>query len=310
MIDIHSMDTSRTDIDLLIALDALLEEESVTRAARRLRISQPAMSARLARLRALFGDRLLIPAGRGLAPTTLAAGLKAPLRDALTALDALVRERAVFEPEAASATFRLIAPDSFAAAFAPKLAAALAASGAGLRLALLPYSPQGAWALLESGVADLAVLAAPPAPDAVSRPLYRETFLMAQRHGHPRGDDRPDLEAFCALPHLLVSTEGGGFRGAADGALERLGRTRRVVASVPSFLLAPHLVADSDLVCLLPRRFAETLGPGFTLFEPPLALPDFPLSLFWHPRRQADPAHVWFRRLAVSVVRAGDDAAH
>ncbi|MFN3260115.1 MAG: LysR family transcriptional regulator [Pikeienuella sp.] len=304
------MDMNRTDIDLLIALDALLEEESVTRAARRLRISQPAMSARLARLRALFGDRLLIPAGRDLAPTTLAAGLKAPLREALAALDALVRERAAFEPETASATFRLIAPDSFAAAFAPGLVAALAKAGPGLRLALLPFSPQGAWASLETGAADLAVLAAPPAPDAVGRPLYRETFLMAQRSGHPRGEGPPDLEGFCALPHLLVSTEGGGFRGAADAALERLGRARRVVASVPSFLLAPQLLAGSDLVCLLPRRFAEALGPGFSLFEPPLALPDFPLSLFWHPRRQADPAHAWFRRLAVSVVRAGDDAGH
>lgn len=298
------MDLKQADLGLLLALDALLDEEAVTPAAQRLGISQPAMSAQLARLRRLFDDPLLTPSGRRLVATSRAAALKAPLKAALGDLEALVREGARFDPATTTASFRVIGTDYVHSVMASPLAARLQARAPSARLALLPADPGRIWNALEEGTADAAVVAALDVPEAKSRTVLKETFLMIQRKDHPRGRAPPTLDEFCALDHVLVSPEGGGFSGAADVALARLDRRRRVAVSVPSFLLAPPLVAASDFVCLLPRRLAEAASDIVDVSTPPLETPGFSLRMMWHARRHRDPAHEWLRGEIASAFRA------
>jgi DNA-binding transcriptional LysR family regulator len=297
------MDLKQTEIGLLIALDALLEAEGVTPAAKKLGISQPAMSAQLARLRTMFKDPLLIQSGRRLIPTTRALALKQPLQRLLGDLDALVRECVPFDPLAPGATFRLIGTDYVHVVITPSLMTAIAGKAPGVRLALLPFAASGVWQSLESSQADAALITGMELPEARKRDGPEEDFIAVQRRGHPRGRGRLTLDAFCDASHILVSPEGGGFVGVVDRMLETLGRRRRIVYSLPSFLLAPPIVAASDLICVLPRRLAALHQDKVAGFELPFASPRFSLQLVWHPRRQNDPAHIWFRGEIMSVLK-------
>lgn len=291
------MDLKQSDIGLLIALDALLDEESVTAAAQRLGVSQPAMSAQLARLRSLFNDPLLTSSGRKLIPTARALEIKQPLRVLLTDLDVLVRESAQFDPATTDRTFRLLATDYVHAVLSAALLQTVALEAPNARLALLAFDPPAVWPQMEQDEADLAVVTGMNLPDARRRLGLVEEFKVIQRKGHPRGRKPFTLDSFCAAEHLLVSPEGGGFFGAADKILAEAGRSRRIACSVPSFLLAPTLVAGSDLISLIPVRLAALHSDLVDEFDPPFPSPDFSVDLLWHPRRQNDPAHVWFRSL-------------
>ena len=296
------MDLKQSEIGLLIALDALLEAQSVTAAARVLGISQPAMSAQLSRLRALFNDPLLAASGRKLVPTTRALEIQQPLRALLTDLELLVRESTQFDPATSDRTFHLIGTDYVHAVLSAPLLQAVSETAPNARLALLPFDPPGVWSQLEQDRADLALVTAMNLPEARRRPGLTERFKVAQRKGHPRGEAPFTLDAFCAVDHVLISPEGGGFYGATDKILADMGRTRRVVCSVPSFLLAPGLVARSDMVALIPSRLTDAHGDQIDTFDPPFASPEFSVDLLWHPRRQNDPAHVWFRALVAKVL--------
>ena len=297
------MDIKQGDMGLMLALDALLETQSVTGAARVLGISQPAMSAQLARLRQMFNDPLLTPSGRKLIPTSRAEELREPLRLALNGLETLVREGKRFAPETTDATFRLIGTDYVHAVLGHRLIAELAAAAPGARLALLPFDPPAVWPALESGRADLALATGMQLPEARTRKGLAEDFVVIRRYGHPDAARAWDIETFCAPGHVLVSPEGGGFTGAVDRILRGMGKSRRVLASLPSFLLAGPLVADSDLLCVLPRRIAG-MQDGVELLELPFDPPRFDVNLLWHPKRQNDPALVWFRGLVSELVKA------
>ncbi|MGD1869879.1 MAG: LysR family transcriptional regulator [Neomegalonema sp.] len=296
------MDLKQSDVGLLIALDALLEQESVTMAARELGVSQPAMSAQLARLRVLFNDPLLTASGRKLVPTARASQIKPSLRALLADLDLLVRESAQFDAATTDRAFRIVATDYVHAVLAAPLLKSVALRAPNARVALLPFAPQKAWPQLESDAADLALATGMNSPDARRRPGLTETFKVIQRKGHPRGTEDWTLDAFSAADHALISTEGGGFFGATDEILAATNRERRVVCSLPSFLLAPALVAGSDLVALLPARLAELNRHMIDQFDPPFPSPTFKVDLLWHPRRQGDPAHAWLRSLVAEVL--------
>ncbi|WP_299626550.1 LysR family transcriptional regulator [Pelagibius sp.] len=298
------MDTKDLDLNLLRSLDALLGAESVTGAARRIGISQPAMSAQLARLRQLFGDPLLVASGRRMVPTVRAEALRAPLRALLQDAEGLLREEVAFDPMAAEETFRLGGTDYVHAVLAGGLVDHLHRQAPGIRLAMMPFHSASVWQDLETGRLDAAIVTSFVTLNAAkARLLLRERFVFVQRRGHPRGSQPPDLNAFCALDHILVSPEGGGFVGAVDRALSALGRSRRVLVSLPSFLLAPALIQTSDLVCVFPERLALGCGGGLEVFPLPFALAGFDLQMVWHPRRHNDPAHVWFRNEIADYAR-------
>jgi DNA-binding transcriptional LysR family regulator len=304
------MDLSRADFSLLLSLEALLAERNVSRAATRLGLSQPALSAQLARLREMFGDPLLVATARGMVPTARAEALQEPLHDVLERLRGLVVEQVPFDPSSATNTFRIAASDFVHRAL--MLPARLAAEAPHIRVALLHLDAQRAWQGLETGEIDLLVASERLTPKAArARKLFDEHLVFVQRPGHPRGTGPLTLDAFCELNHVLVSPEGGGFYGAADEALATLGRTRRVAASLPSFLLVPSVISATDLVAMVPECVALLFqGQGLMeVFSPPFEMPVFTIYASWHQRRQLDAAHVWLReRVRTAVPHAKKNA--
>ena len=295
------------DTVLLLTLAALLGELNVTHAANRLGITQPTLSGRLARLRHLLGDPLLIPAasGRGMVATPHAESLKPELARLIERLRAFSSVAQVFDPATSERTFRIAATDNPAAILAPDLIPAVKAAAPGVRLAFVLPDKARIAADLEAGNADLFIGAAEDvAGGLIGRTLYDEAFVTAQRKGHPRGNRPIELDEFCALDHLLISTSGGSFSGMIDDALAGLGRTRTVSVSIQSYALAPLVLEGSDCVCTLPRRFLARFTASLDLFEPPLPLARFQINAFWHQRMGADPAHAWLREQVFQVARA------
>ncbi|WP_036181746.1 LysR family transcriptional regulator [Palleronia rufa] len=294
------------DAGLLLALDALFRDRNVTHAATRLGITQPALSARLTRLRAMFEDELFTPAttGRGMVPTPHAVALQPELARLLERLHEFANVARAFDPATSPRVFRIAATDNPAAILAPDLIPFVKARAPNVRLAFVFPDKLRISHHLEQGDVDLFIGAAEDiAGGLVGRTLFEEAFFTAQRKGHPRGTDPVSLDVFCALDHLLISTSGGSFSGLIDDALAASGRTRRVTVSIQSYALAPIVLAQSDCLCTLPRRFLQRFTDALDLFEPPLSLSQFQIKAFWHKRMKDDPAHVWLRQQVFETAR-------
>ena len=288
------------DGGLLLALDALLKDRNVTHAAARLGITQPALSARLSRLRQLFDDPLLIPAasGRGMVPTPHAAAIQPELTRIIERLRDFANLAQVFDPATSTRVFRIAATDNPAAIIAPDLVPLLRERAPGVRLAFVVPNKVRIATDLEEGNVDLFIGAAEDAAGSlISRTLFDEKFVTAQRRGHPRGEKPFTLEEFCALDHLLISTSGGSFTGMIDDALFARGYERRVSVSVQNYALAPLVLMNSNCICTLPQRFLQRFTSSLDLLDPPLNLARFKMNAFWHPRMSSDHAHTWMRML-------------
>lgn len=285
------MDIKQGDFGLLIALDALLEHENVSIAADKIGITQPAMSAQLKRLGELLNDPLLVPSGRRLVATTRARALQEDLRRHLQGLNALVRNTKFFDPAKTRVVFRLVGTDFVHAVLAPRLEERIRALAPGARLAFMAFDPKTLWSALEDESADLALATGMDLPEAKRQNAFSEHFEVIMRQDHPLATQSLTLETFCAASHILVSPEGGGFIGATDRLLANSGHKRTVTTSLPSFLLAPALVAQTDGLCMVPSRLARLYQNQLHVCPPPFPSPSFDVDLLWHPRRQNDPAH-------------------
>lgn len=292
------MSLEHLDLNLLRTLDVLLAERSVSRAARRLDRSQPAVSHALARLRDAFDDPLLVRQGRGLVPTPRAEALAEPLARLLGDLGRLVERAPDFAPATSRRAFRLACPPLLA----PLLPHVLDAMGR--------EAPQASLEVLDgqgrddAGRADVVLGPLPDeAPDLQARRLGVVTQAVIARADHPVGSRPWDLAAWLAWPHVLVRT-GDRRPSLVDRRLEALGRTRRIGVVVPGLLLAPHVVARSDLFFTGPRQvLAPLVGPlGLVLREPPLELPGVPVAAMWQARLAHDPGHRWFRTKIVDAL--------
>jgi DNA-binding transcriptional LysR family regulator len=298
------LDLRSIDLNLLTALDALLAERNVTRAAARLRLSQSAMSAALGRLRSLFGDPLLLRTAGGMLPTSKGAELAAPVKQVLADIGRLVRPAGAFNPAAARVTFTIAASDYVEYAILPRLVDYLEAHAPLARLAVRAMDFGAVGRQLETGEVDLGILGAGFAPpNARSRPLYLERFVCVVRRDHPRLKERLSLDEFCALEHLLVAPSGGGFTAQTDDALAAIGRRRQVRLSVPHFLLVPEILVRSDMIAVLPERLARGYRDRFRIFEPPLEMPPFAIVEVWHERTHRDLALVWLRQALADLTR-------
>jgi DNA-binding transcriptional LysR family regulator len=284
------------DIGLLRAFEALYAHRNVTRAAEQLGISQPALSARLTRLRALFSDTLFTPSstGRGVVPTARADQLDPRVRDLITRL-ARLGEPVTFEPATSERTFRLALYENPAVMLIPDLVRRLQLTGPNIRIAVIAPDPERMSEGMEDGSIDMFVGSGRTSSLWLSRTLFEEQFVVAQRAGHPRGRGRLTLDEYCALDHVLISAEGGGFSGLVDNTLAMTNRRRRVTVSVQTYALAPLIVANSDCLCTLPRRFLARYAAAIEVMEPPFALSAIGLTAFWHPRHQDDEGHAWLR---------------
>jgi len=301
------MDINRLDLNLLRALDVLLEERHVTRAAARLALTQPAVSAALARLRASFGDALLVRGSAGLTPTPRALELAPRVRALMNEAGALLAHPARFDALHAVRRFTLATTDYVQILLEP-WTAGLMKSAPGVDLALVAPDTERQVTRMERGEIDLAVLNLQRTPVGLrSRQVLAEHFVVIGRHDHPALKRGLTLDAFCTLEHVLVSPRGGSFSGPTDEALAAIGRARRVRVSVQGFAPVIDLVAGSDLIAVYPERLARRAAPRLRIVAPPLAIPGFTMVAAWHERAQRDPAHQWLRD-AVHAALSGEKA--
>jgi len=302
---IQRMDTRRLDLNLLVTLEALLTERNVTRAAARLHLSQPAVSAQLSRLRDHFGDPLLLPAQRGMTPTAKALDLLVPLRQALDQVRGAVASHVAFDPARAALTVTVAASDYLQAAVLLPLALRLRKRAPGVRLALRHLDPRQVDGQMTRGDVDLGLMMPSESPPGLRmRPLFHEHYVLIARRSHPVVHGKVTTRAFAGLDHVVVSPEGGAFSTPVDQALAALGHQRRVVLSAASFLSVPGIVARSDLVALVPARLVQGRATGLQVLACPFPVPGFDLALVWHERNHGHPAQQWVRDEVLQV--AGD----
>jgi DNA-binding transcriptional LysR family regulator len=292
----------KLDLNLLVTLEALLAEQNVTRAAERLHFSQPTVSVQLAKLREIFGDPLLLPGPRGMRPTTRAESLREPLRQALEALAGAVAPEAAFDPASARHAWTIAATDYAESTLVRPTLRTLRASAPHTRLAIVELVPPRIAKQAEHGQIDLAFHTTEGSPPGMRRrALFTERYVLVGRAGHPRLKRRPTSAQFCALEHVIVSPDGGGFHGVTDDALAAVGLARRVVLSVPHFLFALSAVASTDLVAMVPERLVREEG-ALRVVEAPLEVPGYEMSMLWDERSHRDPAHRWLRELIAASV--------
>lgn len=282
------------DLNLLVALDVLLTEGSVARAANRLGLSPSAMSRTLARLREATGDPLLVRAGRGLVPTPRAQELRQQAGRVVQDAEALLRPARLLDLSDLARTFTLRTNESFVEEFAPRLVARIEAEAPCVRLRFAPKSDKDVTPLREAAV-DLEIgVASETGPEMRIQALFRDRFIGAVRAGHPLSEGVVTAERYAAGRHISVSRR-GREKGPIDEALERLGLQRTVVCMVSSFSATLAMARASDLIASVPERHTEGARAGMHSFPLPVATVEVTISMLWHPRLDADPAQRWLR---------------
>ncbi|QNK01348.1 LysR family transcriptional regulator [Dyella telluris] len=298
-----SSDIRTIDLNLLKALDALLDERNVTRAAERLSLTQPAVSGMLTRLRESLDDPLFIRTQRGIAPTLRALELAGPVKQILGDIETLLRP-AAFDPARADMVLNIAATDYALQVVVTPFLAELRRRAPGIRVAVVPVQDPRLHTQLERGDIHLALVTPESTPpDLHARHLFDERYVCVMRQNHPGATSkRLSIKKFCALDHALVSYAGGSFRGVTDEALAAIGLKRRVTVSVTSFLVLPKILRESDLMAVVPERLVKG-RKGLAVFDPPLEIPGFTKTVAWHERTHRDQGHRWVRELLFEVCR-------
>lgn len=290
------------DLALLGPLDALLTERHVTRAARRLGLTQSSMSHHLARLREALGDPLLVRAGRGMVLSPRASAMAEPLHAALARVRAVVAEGAGFDAAGTTRVFVLACPDLLAPLI-PELLAALSSHAPKASLRIAPATGDVA-AMLGAGTCDLALGGAlAVGPGLVQRPLGAVSFGVLARRDHPAAKRKLTVATWSAHPHVIVRSENGSPNRVGN-ALEQAGVQRTIGVTVPSFLAAAWVVARSEMFFTAPHELTAELCQALDLVSlaPPVPLPTMPVAAHWHERMQADEGHRFFREIVATVL--------
>jgi DNA-binding transcriptional LysR family regulator len=297
------------DLNLLRVLDEVISERSLTRAARNLSLTQPAVSNAMRRLREALGDELVHRNGQGVEPTPRALAIWPSVREALQQLQqSLAPSR--FEAATATTTFVLAMADATAGELMPGLVQILEKEAPGIAIHLSPLTTRDPRRLLEEETVDLAVGYFPAvvadltgraqvgkAVNFAHERLYDGEYVCVMRHDHPLASGPLTLNRFCAVRHMLVSFSGQAF-GFVDEALTALGRQRRVVMTVNQFFTAARVAAHSDLLTVLPRHFVAVTGleAALAVRELPLDVPRVYVDALWHRRAQSGVGHQWLRQ--------------
>lgn len=286
---------ARPDLNLLPTLEALLDEGSVARAARRLRLSPSAMSRALGRLRAATGDPLLVRAGRGLVPTPRAVELRQGVGDVVRQAEAALTPAELPNLADLVRTFTLRTSEGFVENFGPALIARMAWEAPGIRLRFVQKADKEGSALRE-GLVDLetGVVGRAQSPELRTRALFRDRFIGAVRAGHPLSRTKVTPENYAGARHIAVSRRGDAT-GPVDEQLTELGLERGVATIVAGFATALALARSTDLVATVPETHTARLREGMHSFALPVSVPELTVAMLWHPRQDADPAHRWLR---------------
>lgn len=288
---------SRPDLNLLVTLDAVLAEGSVTGAAKRLGLSPSAMSRSLARLRETTGDPLLVRAGRGLVPTPRALELREVVGRLVQDAETVLRPAEAPDLTTLERTFTLRTSEGFVENFGPRLIRRVVAEAPRVRLRFVQKPDKDAVPLREGSVdLETGVVEPTTGPELRARALFRDRIVGVVRGGHPLAGGRITRARYLAGRHIAIS-RGGTRQWPVDDALDQLGLERNVVTVVAGFATAVGLARASDLIASVPERHTANLREGMHTFPLPMATPEFTVSLLWHPRLDADPAHRWLRGL-------------
>lgn len=286
---------ARPDFNLLAVLDVLLAEGSVARAAKRLRLSPSAMSRALARVRTATGDPLLVRAGRGLVPTPRAIELRDRVHTLVQDTEAVLRPAEKLNLGTLVRTFTLRTREGFVENFGTALLARVRDAAPGVTLAFVQKLDRESTALRD-GTADLetGVVGKTTGPEVRARVLFRDRYVGVVRAGHALSKKRITPARFVAGKHVAVARRDMEKRP-IDVALEEIGLERDVITVVDSFSSALALARSSDLIATVPERQTGNLRAGMHTFALPVRVPELTISLLWHPRLDADPAHRWLR---------------
>jgi DNA-binding transcriptional LysR family regulator len=295
---------SRPDFNLLVTLDVLLAEGSVARAGRRLRLSPSAMSRALARLRETTGDPLLVRAGRGLVPTPRALELRERVGQLVQDVEAVLRPAETPDLKQLVRTFTLRTSEGFVENFGPELIARVGEEAPGVRLCFVQKTNKESTSLRD-GTVDLetGVVVDTTGPEVRAQALFRDRFVGVVRMGHPLSQGKMTPDRYASARHVSVSRR-GHEQGPVDEALKSFGLEREIVTIVGGFSTALALARASDLIASVPERHTGNLRAGMDSFPLPFPTPEITVSLLWHPRLDADPAHRWLRGLVLETCAA------
>lgn len=308
MTSIDDIHIRRLDLTLLIVFERLLRTPNMSAVASEMGLTQSAISHAVARLRSVFDDPLFVRKGAGVEPTIRARLLGPRLAEAMVALRDALRIGRAFEPGAAARQFAIAAPDTVIAELAPSVLEALAKTAPHCRVLFRVMGRVGAAAAVVAGDVDFALGAFEQPPEqAIAKPMRHEVYRVVWRRGHPRIAGPLDLDAYCALDHLLVAGERNA-RGAVDVVLDGLGRRRRIAAVMTQMMVAFAAVSRSDAIFTAPlsaANYAASLYP-LVVDQPPIAIPGFDLSLLRHRDGAGDPAISWLGDIvAAALSRSG-----
>jgi DNA-binding transcriptional LysR family regulator len=298
---------SHPDLNLLITLDVLLSEGSVARAAQRLRLSPSAMSRALARLRAATGDPLLVRAGRGLVPTPRALGLRDRVGQLVQDGEAVLRPVEKLDLKRLARTFTLRTSDGFVENFGADLVARIGEEAPGVRLRFLPKLDRDSTPLRDGNVdLETGVVGQMTSPEVRTQALFRDRFVGVVRIGHPLGQGKVTPHRYASGRHVLDARHDVA-KSRIDEALRALGLEREIMTIVGGFATALALARGSDLIASVPERHTGNLRAGMHSFSLPVPVPKITVSLLWHPRLDADPAHRWLRDCVRAVCTKRSD---
>jgi len=297
---------AKVELGLLKVFDALVAEGSVTRASRRLRLSQPAVSKALNRLRRSFSDPLFVRTGQGLVPTERARSLQVPVKRLLADAESLWAAKEAYDPSRETGCFFMACSDA-EMMMLPLVHQALAAEAPRATLAVRPL-PLDTVKALETFALDVCIRPDIAPVQAVRRRLlYRKRFRCMLRQGHPALASGPlTLDAYARAPHVFVSIGEPGGRSVVTEALAARRVERHIAVTVPSFFEAAVLVSQTDLLCTAPSSFAEAMAQKLPLRlePPPVEIPEIEICLLWHEARDAEPRQRWFREVLLASSRA------
>jgi DNA-binding transcriptional LysR family regulator len=299
----------RLDLNLLQALETLLAERNVTRAAVKLHTTQPALSAQLARLRKMFDDPLFIPSSRGMTPTPRALEIEERLSELMNGLRTVVTPRR-FDPATSAETISFAATDATQFLLAP-MVRELHALAPNLRIAARPVqrmTKPEIDRMLGTGQLDIVIGPRTLLPDDLrARVVSTEDYRCVLRRDHPFRKREMSVDDFCTFEHIFVSPFGGDFHGDVDAALTAVDRARRVVVSVPSVLVATRILETSNFVGVFSESLARREAHLLRSYPLPVDIGKLQLVLAWHERTHVNPAHQWFRdRIAGAMRRVAE----
>jgi DNA-binding transcriptional LysR family regulator len=308
MVLITAVNVQDLDLNLLRTFDAVLQDKSVTGAAARLGLTQPAVSNALARLRALFGDPLFVRTPAGMDATPFARELGEPVRQALALLESALSHGPGFDAAASTRAFRFYMSDLGQVEFLPPLVERLQRVAPGVRLEAVALDVEDINDALAAGTLDLAVGFLPGLGQPVLRlPLFRDPYVCLMRADHPLMGKTLSKKKFIEASHALVSYRGG--HRVIEEALERAGLARRIALRVPHFTVVPMVLERTDLILILPARVARVFEQRgkFKSLPPPVPIPPADVGVHWHERFDGDPGNRWLREqlLELFATRAG-----